>query len=321
MVFRHVPVMRQEVAHYLNCRPGGVYVDGTLGGAGHARDICASIGADGLLIGIDQDPSAIDHARENLLPHAPGALLFHDNFANLPAILAHLKRSNVDGILLDLGLSLHQLEASGRGFTFRGEEPLDMRMNPDEPTPAAKLVNTWDEAALTRLFRTYGEERWSRRIARQIVDQRRGHPIETNAQLVAAIQAAIPRRLQAKSAIHPATRVFMALRIAVNRELERLENFLSNVDVLLSPGGRLCIISFHSLEDRLVKRRMGALTRTCVCPPGVPVCRCSATATMRSLTRKVVRPSARELAGNPMARSARLRAYEKRSIPGPGKLP
>lgn len=314
MVYRHIAVMREEVLAYLNCSAGKVFVDGTLGGCGHAGAILERILPGGLLIGIDQDPDAIGHAKEMFKDCTPSVRLFRDNFANLPSILATLGIEGVDGILLDLGLSLHQLEASGRGFSFRRKEPLDMRMDTESKTTAGDLIERADERKLARIFKEFGEERWASRIARAIVQRRRQRPITSAQDLSQIVADAVPKA-GARSRIHPATRVFMALRIAVNRELERLEAFMDTAPQLLNTGGRLCVLSFHSLEDRIVKHRLKHYATGCICPPGLPVCACNHRPTMRILTRKAVTPSAAEIRANPMARSTRLRAAEKLSWP------
>ncbi|MGD9366299.1 MAG: 16S rRNA (cytosine(1402)-N(4))-methyltransferase RsmH [Desulfobacteraceae bacterium] len=311
MIYRHVSAMLQEAVACLACRPGGIYVDGTLGGAGHARAICQQIMPDGLLIGIDQDADAIANARHVLEPYADNTRLFHGNFIDLPDYLDRLDVDTVDGILLDLGLSQHQLEGSGRGFSFRKDEPLDMRMDIRHKTCAADLVNQLEEAELTRIFKRYGEERWSRRISRAIVAERFRSPIQTSRQLADVVVSAVPRRAAAMQKIHPATRVFQALRIAVNQELDRLAEFLDSAVDLLSKGGRLCILSFHSLEDRMVKHKFKVLSKGCDCPPDFPVCVCKKQPIVRVLTKKVRRPTQAEIARNPLARSTRLRAVEK----------
>ena len=302
--------MAEEVIFYLNCRPGKIYVDGTLGGSGHARLICEKIIPGGVLIGIDQDQEAIRNAKKVLKPFDLTVHLFHDNFINLPDILHQLNISAVDGILLDLGISLHHLASSGRGFSFRKDEPLDMRMDVTSHTQAKDLINTLEEKDLKKLFKTYGEERWAVRIARHIVKKRSLQAIRSSAQLAQIICEAVPGQAH-RQKIHPATRVFMALRIAVNRELERLDQFMANAAGLLQPAGRLCILSFHSLEDRIVKKQIKALEKSCVCPPDFPKCVCNRKSVVRSLTKKVVRPTADEIAVNPMARSTKLRAVEK----------
>jgi 16S rRNA (cytosine1402-N4)-methyltransferase len=311
MDFRHESAMLQEAVASLDCRPGGIYVDGTLGGAGHARLICQQIMPSGTLIGIDRDCDAIANARRVLKPYQPRLHLFHGNFVDLPQFLGQLDIDAVDGILLDLGLSQHQLDTSGRGFSFNRDEPLDMRMDIRTQQSAQDLVNQSDEGALIRIFRDYGEERWSKQIARAVVKARSSHPIRTTRQLVELVQSAVPRRAAAQQKIHPATRVFMALRIAVNLELDNLRSFLAGAIDLLLPGGRLCILSFHSLEDRMVKHQFKAWAAACTCPPDLPRCVCRGRARVRLITKKVMRPTQQEVARNPMARSTRLRAAEK----------
>ncbi|OEU68293.1 MAG: 16S rRNA (cytosine(1402)-N(4))-methyltransferase [Desulfobacterales bacterium PC51MH44] len=311
MPYKHIPVMLSEVIYYLNCGPGKIYVDCTLGGSGHARAICKKIFPDGVLIGIDQDIDAIKNAKKVLKPFELTIHFLHDNFINLPELLQQLKIAAVDGILLDLGISLHQFEASGRGFSFKKEEPLDMRMNQSSSTKAEELINTLEEKSLRRIFQEYGEERWAGQIAKKIVKQRQRKAIRSSTQLAQIVCDAVPKRALFDQKIHPATRVFMALRIAVNKELERLDLFMQNVADLLNPKGRLCVLSFHSLEDRIVKHRIRALEKACVCPPAFPKCVCNQRMVVRSLTKKVVRPTEDEIAINPMARSAKLRAAEK----------
>ena len=310
MQYRHIPVMVKEVIDYLNCLPGKTYVDGTLGGGGHAQAILEAIGPDGCLIGIDRDPDAIAYARNSLHRFKPNIQLFHDDFIHLPQILSRLHTSGVDGILLDLGLSLHQLEGSGRGFTFRQDEPLDMRMNPEQGQTAATLINRLSGKNLGALIARYGEEPWANRIAKSIVAARHRQAIRSSLQLAEIVKKAIPARHR-RGRIHPATRTFQAIRIAVNRELEALEEFFDEVVNLLNPGGRLCILSFHSLEDRIVKERFKALARGCICPPHFPMCVCGKTPQVSILTKKPVRTRQAEVHANPMARSARLRAAER----------
>lgn len=303
--------MLPQVLHYLNCKQGKIYVDCTLGGSGHARAICEKIVPDGVLIGIDQDIDAIQNATKVLKQYDLSIHLFHENFVHLPELLRQLRIAAVDGILLDLGISLHQLESSGRGFSFNKEEPLDMRMNIEASTKAEDLINSMEEKSLRNIFQEYGEERWAGQIARKIVKQRQRKAIRSSAELAQIICDAVPKKASFNQKIHPATRVFMALRIAVNRELERLDLFMENVADLLNPKGRLCVLSFHSLEDRIVKHRIKALEKTCVCPPDFPKCVCTQKKIVRSLTKKVVRPTKDEIEINPMARSSKLRAFEK----------
>lgn len=311
MAYRHVSAMLKETIECLACRPGGIYVDCTLGGAGHAKAVCELISPTGRFIGIDQDGDAIANGRERLAPYADIIHLFHGNYIHLPDYLNQLHIEAVDGILLDLGLSQHQLDTSGRGFSFQKDEPLDMRMDIRTETTAADLVNQLPAAELVRIFRKFGEERWSKRIAQAIAGSRQASPIRTTGQLVRLVKAAIPARSAAQQKIHPATRIFMALRIAVNRELERLDQFLTEAIGLLNPGGRLCILSFHSLEDRMVKQRFKQWTVQCTCPPALPQCICGTRPLVKLINKKVLRPAQQEVERNPMARSTRLRCVEK----------
>ena len=311
MAYRHIPAMLNETIQYLNCRPGKTYTDCTLGGSGHAKAICERIQPDGLFIGIDQDIDAIINAQKALQSYSSNIRLFHGNFINLPQYLAQLEIDAVDGILLDLGLSLHQLENSGRGFSFNKDEPLDMRMDNRSATTADDLVNNLAEEKLRKIFKDYGDERWSKQIARRIAKVRTQKKIQTSKELAQIVQSAVPRRGPLEQRIHPATRVFMALRIAVNKELDALKRFMAGVSDWLNPRGRLCVLSFHSLEDRIVKQHIKAMEKGCICPPKLPECACGKKSVMRSLTKKVLRPSDKEIAANPMARSTRLRAAEK----------
>ena len=311
MPYRHIPVMQREVLQYLNCRSGKTYVDGTLGGAGHARSILEKIGPRGLLIAIDQDIEAIENAEESLKAFKTKIRLFRGNFIQLPDALSQFGIDGVDGILLDLGLSLHQIKASGRGFSFQLDEPLDMRMNIETKETAADIINHAPEQALKKIFKSYGEERWSGKIAKKIVAERSREAIGTSKKLAEIVMAAVPRGAMQRQRIHPATRVFMALRIAVNKELERLEAFMDVAFNLLNPTGRLCVISYHSLEDRIIKHRIKALEKGCQCPGDFPQCVCGREPQVKNLTRKIIRPTALEIEDNPMARSARLRAAEK----------
>ncbi len=311
MEYRHVPVMPAEVMAHLNCQSGSCIVDCTLGGAGHAGAILEQILPDGLLIGIDQDADAIENAERVLKPYAGNLRLIHDNFVNLPHILSQLNVASVDGILADLGVSLYQIESSGRGFSFRKEEPLDMRMDIDNPVTAETIVNTASRDRLKTIFKQYGEERWASRIARRIVDYRSEKPIYNSVELARIVTEAIPAKASGKRHIHPATKVFMALRIAVNKELDILAGFIDDSVAALAPGGRLCIISFHSLEDRIVKQRLKSFERGCTCPPDFPKCICGHKPQVRVITRKPIGPSSREVEENPMARSAKLRVAEK----------
>jgi 16S rRNA (cytosine1402-N4)-methyltransferase len=312
MTYDHIPVMVNEVIHYLNVRPGKKYVDCTMGGAGHSKAILDKMMSEGFLVGIDQDKAAIENAKKVLSSYAPTIAIVHDNFANIKFVLSQLNIHKVDGILADLGISFHQLAQSGRGFTFQKDEPLDMRMNTELVLTAADIINSADEKKLSDIFFRYGEERWSRQIALNIVKARKVKAIQTSFELVRIIYDSIPKKFISKpQRIHPATRVFMALRIVVNQELESLESFLNIAADILNPEGRLCILSFHSLEDRIVKHRIKVLEKGCTCPPTFPQCVCRSVNKLRVLTKKPVRPTEQEVEINPMARSTRLRAAER----------
>lgn len=303
--------MTKEVIHYLDCKPGKIYADCTIGGSGHAKAICEKIMPNGILIGVDQDKDAIENAKNALNPHLSNIHLFHGNFVRLSEFLSECNISKVDGILLDLGLSLHQINSSKRGFSFKSVEPLDMRMDTDSDIKAENLINKLGEIDLEKLIRNYGEEPWARNIARNIIKARKERDIKTSAQLAQIICDSIPKKAQNKQKIHPATRVFMALRIAVNNELEMLSVFMDNVAGLLNPKGRLCVLAFHSLEDRIVKQKIKEMEKECVCPPNFPKCVCDKTRLIRVLNKKAIIPGKEEIDTNPMARSAKLRAAER----------
>ncbi|MCW5876645.1 MAG: 16S rRNA (cytosine(1402)-N(4))-methyltransferase RsmH [Anaerolineales bacterium] len=302
--FTHQPVLYQEVLAALQPRDGGRYVDGTLGLGGHAAGVLAASAPDGRLLGLDVDPQALALASGHLAGFGGRAVLRHGSYAELARQLSELGWGRVDGILLDLGASSLQFDDAGRGFSFQQPGPLDMRFDPGGPLTAADIVNDWAEEDLADLLYRYGEERQSRKLARAIVAAR---PLETTGQLAAVIAAVLGRR----GGIHPATRSFQALRIAVNNELERLADALPQAVTALNPGGRLAVISFHSLEDRIVKQFLRRESRDCICPPGQLQCTCGHRASLTEVTRKPIRPGERETAANPRARSARLRVAEK----------
>lgn len=301
----HTPVLYQQVLEALRPRPGGRYIDATVGAGGHAAGILEASAPDGQLLGIDLDPMALALARERLAAYGERVHLVHGSFADLDRHTAALGWEQVDGVLFDLGLSSMQLEAAHRGFSFQQEGPLDMRFDPRAEVTAADLVNRLSEAELADLLWRFGEERQARRVARAIIAAR---PIETTTQLAEVVARALGR---SSGRIHPATRTFQALRIAVNRELEALEQGLEAALRVLAPGGRLVVVAFHSLEDRLVKAFFRRESRDCLCPPEQPVCTCGHRATLKVLTRRPVRPESEEVARNPRARSARLRAAER----------
>ena len=310
MSYRHIPIMVNEVIDYLGCSPGKTYVDGTLGGGGHAQAILQHIGPSGSFIGIDRDPDAIAWAHNTLHRFQSNIQLYNDDFARLPQILSLAGRKQVDGILLDLGLSLYQLEGSGRGFSFLRDEPLDMRMNPEERHSAEDIVNGFSERDLADLIFRYGEETWAKRVARAILRARHSGRIRSSLRLAEIVKEAIPPKHRPRR-IHAATRTFQAIRIAVNHELESLEQLLNHSADLLNPKGRLCVLSFHSLEDRMVKQHFRAMARGCDCPPDFPVCVCGKIPQIRILTKKPVMCAPAEVEANPMARSAKLRAFER----------
>ena len=312
--FHHIPVLLDECLNGLNIKPTGVYLDCTLGGAGHSSEILKRLGFGGMLIGIDRDSDAIGAAEQRLSTVKSQARFccLRGNFHDAPALLdgAGIDRS-LDGILIDLGVSSHQLDVRERGFSYHDDAPLDMRMDRGQALSARDIVNGWSEDDLTRIFRDYGEEKWARQIARVICDRRAADPIETTGQLVNIVDAAIPKKLRQGDGSHPARRTFQALRIAVNDELDPLEGALRALVSLLSPGGRLCVITFHSLEDRIVKNTFRNLANPCTCPKSFPVCVCGKKPVARLITRKPVVASPRELEVNPRARSASLRIVEK----------
>jgi len=307
--YHHVPVLTNEVMKYLQCEPGKVYIDCTLGGAGHSTRIEHAILPDGQLIAIDQDSFAIHHAQTILNKNT---IFIHDNFKNVRKILDKLGLDTVDGIICDLGLSLFHIRQSGRGFSFMYSEPLDMRMNPHSKLRAKDLIANLSEQALADLFWQNGEERYSRQIAKKIVQIRAINPIETTTHLCNIIKGVVPLKIQKRMHIHPATRIFMALRIAVNAELDSIAVFLKNVLSCLNPGGRLCMISFHSLEDRLIKHCMRKWENPCSCPKDLPECICGKKPEGICIQRKGITATENEINQNPMARSARLRIFEKR---------
>jgi 16S rRNA (cytosine1402-N4)-methyltransferase len=302
--------MAEEVMKYLEPHSGSVYLDGTLGGAGHARLILEASSPDGVLVGLDRDAAALAAAQNNLAEFGDRVILRQGNFSDMGVHLDQLGINSLDGILLDLGVSSHQLDSPERGFSFREDGPLDMRMNPTEGVSAATVVAEAQADELKRIFRDYGEERWAGKIARAIVADREKTPFVSTLQLAEMISRVVPAG-KGPQRIHPATRVFQALRIHVNGELDSLRTALDTAWLRLKSGGRLVVISFHSLEDRMVKRAFRALAAGCICPPRLAVCACGQKPSVRVLTRKAVRASEDETDSNPRARSAVLRAIEK----------
>ena len=307
--FHHVSVLLQECLDGLAIRPEGIYVDGTLGGAGHSSRIAARL-TTGQLIGIDRDTVALQAAGERLAPFGDRVTLVHSNFCDMAQVLQQLQISGVDGILLDLGVSSPQLDDGERGFSYMADAPLDMRMNKEDPLDAATVVNTWSQEELRRILYTYGEERYAPQIASAICRRRALKPIETTLELVDVIRSAMPpAALREKQ--HPAKRSFQAIRIAVNDELGAVEKIMHDAFGLLNPGGRLAVITFHSLEDRIVKLAMAEAAKGCTCPPSFPVCVCGKKPQVKLISRKPITASQQELEENPRARSAKLRVCEK----------
>lgn len=308
--FAHQSVLPAEVLQYLAPRPGGVYVDGTLGGGGHSELILEAIGPDGVLYGIDRDPAALAAASERLSRFGDRFQPLQGSFGDLVELLAARGVREIDGLLLDLGVSSPQLDRPERGFSFRADGPLDMRMDPTQGETAADLVNSLSERELELAIKEYGEERWARKIAQRIVTDRQEQPFTTTLQLATLVERTIPRRFQ-EDRIHPATRTFQGLRILVNGELEQVEQGLQAAIGLLKPGGRLVVISFHSLEDRIVKQRLRDAASGCRCPRQLPQCVCGQVPLVRVLTSRPVTAGAVELADNPRSRSAKLRSAER----------
>lgn len=308
MEFHHISVLLNECIDNLNITPDGIYVDGTMGGGGHSLEIAKRL-TTGRLICIDQDPNAHEAAGKRLAEYKDRITFVRDNFGNIANILDSLGIEKIDGMLLDIGVSSHQLDEAERGFSYQQDAPLDMRMNPDRPFSAYDVVNGYDEDELDRVIFTYGEERWARRIAQFIVKERENKSIETTGELVDIIKKAVPKGAR-KDGPHPAKRTFQAIRIEVNGELEVLQRAIDDVAARLAVGGRLCIITFHSLEDRIVKEAFRKQENPCICPPQFPVCVCGKKPLGRVITRKPILPSKEELEKNPRSRSAKLRVLE-----------
>ncbi len=310
MEFKHEPVLLEAAVSGLAIRPDGTYVDGTLGGAGHGAAICERLGHGGLFLGIDRDAEALAAAGPRLERYPCTKYVVHDNYRNIKAILADKHLPGIDGALLDLGVSSYQLDNPERGFSYMQEAPLDMRMDREDSLTAYDVVNGYSEEDLTRIIRTYGEERWAARIAAFIVKARRERPVETTSELVALIKQAIPAKAR-RDGPHPAKRTFQAIRIEVNDELASLGQSLEDFVDVLRPGGRLCVITFHSLEDRIAKNVFARRLNPCTCPPDLPECICGKKPDIRKITKKPVTAEAAELEENPRARSAKLRVIEK----------
>ena len=310
MTFRHVSVLLRETIEGLNIRPDGIYADGTLGGGGHASEVAARLTEGGRLIGIDQDADAIAAATERLKPFGDRVTIVRDNYVNMKHVLADLGIEAVDGICLDLGVSSYQLDTAERGFSYMEDAPLDMRMDRRADRTAADLVNDCTEQELFRIIRDYGEDRFAKNIARHIVKARERKAIRTTGELADIIRGAIPMKIQVTGG-HPAMRTFQALRIALNGELQVLEDSIDEMIGLLKPGGRICIITFHSLEDRIVKNGFRRNESPCTCPPGFPVCVCGKKSRGTVITKKPILPTEEETEENPRSRSAKLRIFER----------
>ena len=309
MEFAHKTVLLHETVDMLNVKPDGIYLDGTLGGAGHSLEICKRL-TTGRLIGVDRDTVALEAAKKRLEAHLEKVTLVHSNFSELGAILDSLDIACVDGMLFDLGVSSPQLDDGERGFSYMADAPLDMRMNRDDSLTAYEIVNTWPREELRRILFEYGEERYAPLIAAAIERRRAEHPIETTLELASVIRSAMPAQaLREKQ--HPAKRSFQAIRIAVNDELNSVSRMMQTAVGRLAPGGRLAVITFHSLEDRIVKNSMAEAAKGCVCPPSFPVCVCGRKPSVKVLTHKLIVSGEQELNENPRARSAKLRVCEK----------
>ena len=307
--FNHISVMLEETVDLLNVREGGVYVDGTLGGGGHSAEILRRLGGTGHLYGIDRDSDALAAATARL-GGAGNFTAIKGNFHDVKALLAERGVTRIDGMMIDLGVSSYQLDTAERGFSYHADAPLDMRMDRDQQLTAREIVNTWPKAELVRILRDYAEEKWAARIADIILEYRQRAPLETTGDLVACVDAAIPKKIRMQDSGHSARRTFQALRIAVNDELVPLRRALEDMADLLAPGGRLAVITFHSLEDRIVKQTLRTLANPCTCPPRIPVCICGKKPVVRVLGGGV-KPDAGEIARNARSRSAMLRGCEK----------
>lgn len=311
MEFEHKSVLLDETINGLKIKPDGIYVDGTLGGGGHAYEVCTRLGTKGSIIGIDQDAAAIEAADARLKDFGEKVTIVRSNYCDMKSRLHELGIDKVDGIILDLGVSSYQLDTAERGFSYREDAPLDMRMDTRQKMTARDIVNDYSEMDLYRVIRDYGEDKFAKNIAKHIVAQRGKDPIETTGQLTEIIRGAIPMKYQKKSG-HPAKRTFQAIRIELNRELEVLRDTLDDMIELLNPGGRLCIITFHSLEDRIVKSAFKKNENPCTCPPDFPVCVCGNVSKGSIVTRKPILPSKYEMEANSRSKSAKLRIFERR---------
>ena len=310
MEFHHVSVLLDECIDNLNIKPDGVYVDCTMGGAGHSKEIVKRLSKDGLFIGFDQDINAINTAKERLSEYSDRVKFVHSNFQNLKNELEKIGVYKVDGVLADLGVSSHQLDEADRGFSYMQDAPLDMRMDIRCSFSAYDVVNTYSEAELSKIIKDYGEDNWAKRIAKFIVEGRKEKNIETTGELVEIIKKAIPKKARIDGP-HPAKRTFQAIRIEVNNELGVITEMIDDAASIMNEGGRICIITFHSLEDRIVKNAFRDLAPDCICPPHIPICQCDKEALVKVITRKPILPTDKEIEENPRSRSAKLRVAER----------
>lgn len=310
MAFQHTSVLLHETVDGLNIRPDGIYVDATLGGGGHAFQVCSRLDSKGRFIGIDQDAAAIEAASARLSVFREKVTIIRSNYCDMKARLQEIGIDKVDGIMIDLGVSSYQLDTADRGFSYRMDAPLDMRMDQRQTMTAKDIVNTYSEMELFHVIRDYGEDRFAKNIAKHIVAERQKSPIETTGQLVEIIRQSIPMKVQ-KTTGHPAKRTFQAIRIELNRELDVLKDTLDDMIDLLNPGGRLCVITFHSLEDRIVKSNFRRNENPCTCPSDFPVCVCGKVSKGRVVTRKPILPGEEELEVNSRSKSAKLRIFER----------
>lgn len=311
MDFKHVSVLLNETIDGLNINPDGIYVDGTLGGGGHSYEICKRLSDKGRLIGIDQDGEALEAARERLKEFEDKITLVRSNYCEIDTILKDLGIEKVDGIVLDLGVSSYQLDNLERGFSYKSDAPLDMRMDQRQNKTAADIVNNYSENELFRIIRDYGEDKFAKNIAKHIVMARKEKPLETTAELSEIIKSSIPMKFQAKGG-HPAKKTFQAIRIEVNQELTVLKESLDTMIDHLNPGGRICVITFHSLEDRITKIKFRENENPCTCPPDFPVCVCGKVSKGKVITRKPIIPSEEEMTENKRSKSSKLRIFERR---------
>ena len=311
MDFKHQSVLLEETIENLNIVPDGIYVDGTLGGGGHAFQVCSRLSEKGHFIGIDQDAAAIQAAGDRLKPFEDKVTIVRSNYSDMKQVLKELGISTVNGIVLDLGVSSYQLDTAERGFSYRENAPLDMRMDQRQDKTARDIVNGYSEMELYRMIRDYGEDKFAQNIAKHIVRARQNGPVETTDELTEIIKAAIPMKFRAVGG-HPAKRTFQAIRIELNQELEVLKGHLNEMIELLAPKGRICIITFHSLEDRIVKNIFRKCENPCECPPSFPTCVCGKKSLGKVITRKPILPSEEELEVNPRSKSAKLRVFERR---------